>query len=359
MKKSLKGYNIYIYYTIHSNIMSQFLSTEDILNSIDLNKLNVDKKRRGRPPKSSQNNSQVVNKFKSDKNISIINDQDEIILHLGISSNDIKNNKNIDNEYSTNDSNNDTDTDTIEPVTYIGGSNSGPANIGTGNNISNSYIKKLKDENDELRHILKEYAPMYFTEIKIYPSSVKLFDKQDNEFVPKKTTISCWWCTHTFDNLPCYIPTKITDNKFSVFGCFCSFNCACSYNLNINDNKVWERYTLLKLLYYKINHDKIISIKDIEINPAGPKELLEKYGGSMNIVDYRKNCKIMGREYHKLIPPFIPLNLGFEEMTNNKVNKIMNINNLLSNSIIKNEVIVKRNKPLNNIASKEIDSFMD
>ena len=56
--------------------MSQFLNTEDILNSIDLNKLNMDKKRRGRPPKSSQNSSQVVNKFKNDKNISIINDQD-------------------------------------------------------------------------------------------------------------------------------------------------------------------------------------------------------------------------------------------------------------------------------------------
>jgi hypothetical protein len=348
--------------------MSQFLNTEDILNSIDLNKLNMDKKRRGRPPKSSQHSSQVVNKFKNDKNISIINDHDEIILHLGISSNDIKNNKSMDNDYSTNDSCNDTDTnDTLEPVIGSVGPGTGGIGIGpgtggigtAGSGGSSSYIKKLKDENDELRHILKEYAPMYFTEIKIYPSSVKLFDKQDNEFVPKKTTISCWWCTHTFDNLPCYIPTKITDNKFSVFGCFCSFNCACSYNLNINDNKVWERYTLLKLLYYKINHDKIISIKDIEINPAGPKELLEKYGGSMNIVDYRKNCKIMGREYHKLIPPFIPLNLGFEEMTNNKVNKIMNINNLLSNSIIKNEVVVKRNKPLNNIASKEIDSFMD
>jgi hypothetical protein len=335
--------------------MSQFLNTEDILNSIDINKLNMDKKRRGRPPKSTQHNSQLVNKFKGDKNISIINEQDEIILHLGISSSEIKNNKNLDCNYSNDESCNSTDTN----IDAYGDCSGTGAGAGTGDGYGSGYIKKLKEENDELRHILKEYAPMYFTEIKIYPSSVKLFDKQHNEFLPKKTTISCWWCTHTFDNLPCYIPTKITDNKFSVFGCFCSFNCACSYNLNINDNKVWERYTLLKLLYYKINHDKISSIKDIEINPAGPKELLEKYGGSMNIIDYRKNCKILGREYHKLIPPFIPLNLGFEEMTNNKVNKIMNINNLLSNSIIKNEVVVKRNKPLNNIASKEIDSFME
>jgi hypothetical protein len=345
--------------------MSQFLNTEDILNSIDLNKLNMDKKRRGRPPKSTQNSSQVINKFKNDKNISIINDQDEIILHLGISTTDIKNNKDANYDYSDTCDAEDTGGIFSDGYDYDvnGGDSSiiGDSYVGANkkNTFSNTLVKRLKEENDELRNILKEYAPMHFTEIKIYPSSIKLFDKQNNEFVPKKTTISCWWCTHTFDNLPCYIPTKITDTKFSVFGCFCSFNCACSYNLNINDNKIWERYTLLKLLYYKINHDKIMSIKDIEINPAGPKELLEKYGGSMNIVEYRKNCKIMGREYHKLIPPFIPLNLGFEEMTNNKVNKVMNINNLLSSSIIKNEVVVKRNKPLNNIASKEIDSFMD
>ena len=329
-------------------MMNHLLNSEDILNSIDLNKINMEKKKRGRPPKSIQATMQL-SKFKTDKNISMMNDQDEIILHLGITSNDIKNdNSNCDYNIMNND---DTDNSSEN-------NNGNNGNVNCTHNV-NYIIKKLKEENEELRHILKEYVPMYFTEIKVYPSNIKLFDKQDNEFIPKKTTISCWWCTHTFEHLPCYIPTKITNDRFNVFGCFCSFNCASSYNLNINDNKIWERYTLLKLLYYKINHDKILSIKDIEINPAGPKELLEKYGGAMNIVEYRKNCKIMGREYHKLIPPFIPLNVGFEEMTNNKVNKIMNINSILSNNIIKNDVIVRRNKPLNNIASKEIDSFMD
>ena len=132
-----------------------------------------------------------------------------------------------------------------------------------GNNNEPSFLTEkesdlrfnlLKEENEELRHILKEYVPMYFTEIKVYPSNIKLFDKQDNEFIPKKTTISCWWCTHTFEHLPCYIPTKITNDRFNVFGCFCSFNCASSYNLNINDNKIWERYTLLKLLIRKYSY---------------------------------------------------------------------------------------------------------
>ena len=65
----------------------------------------------------------------------------------------------------------------------------------------------------------------------------------------------------------------------------------------------------------------------------------------------------MGREYHKLLPPFIPLNFGFEETTNNKITKIVNFN--IFNNSLKNDVIIKRNKPLNNIASKEIDQYIE
>jgi hypothetical protein len=67
-----------------------------------------------------------------------------------------------------------------------------------------------------------------------------------------------------------------------------------------------------------ININSIKFFKDIEINIAGPKELLEKYGGPMSIDQYRKNSKILGREYHKLMPPFIPINISFEETTNYK-----------------------------------------
>ena len=151
---------------------------------------------------------------------------------------------------------------------------------------------------------------------------------------------------------------KYSDSNFYVSGCFCSFNCVGAYNLSLNDDKVWNRYSLLKLMYYMINKNKIISISDIEINIAGPKELLKKYGGPMTIDEYRKNSKILGREYHKLIPPFIPVNSGFEEITNSKINA--NIPNLstLMNSNKNSDNTIKRIKPLNNSASKQIDNFV-
>ena len=384
--------------------MEHQLCREDILNSIDLNKINHnEKKKRGRPKKSQQIVNMNLNKLKIDKNISAINEQDEIILHLPLTSNDINSLKNMEinlSEFDNDQNNINLNTikkqekkcnnilpnisnhienknllEQLEQIELIENINS-TNKINQINQVSQidqldqienksqqnnqnyamNIIKKLKDENEELRKYLMEITPMYFTEIKFYPTDLKLFDKQNNQLIPKNTTVSCWWCTFQFDTLPCFIPDKLVGETFYVFGCFCSFNCAGAYNLNLND-KIWERYALLKLLYYKINSDKIASIKDIEINPAGPRELLEKFGGIMKIADYRKNSKIMGREYHKLLPPFIPLNFGFEETTNNKITKIVNFN--IFNNSLKNDVIIKRNKPLNNIASKEIDQYIE
>ena len=175
----------------------------------------------------------------------------------------------------------------------------------------------------------------------------------------KKTNINCWWCTYNFDHLPSFIPDKYHNGKFYVFGCFCSFNCAGAYNLSLNDNRIWERYALMKQLYYMINKNTITSIADIDINIAGPKELLEKYGGPMTIDEYRINSKILGREYHKLMPPFLPINIGFEETTSSKTNsKTINIGNIL-NHTSKDNILIKRNKPLSNVASKEIDNFIE
>ena len=108
-----------------------------------------------------------------------------------------------------------------------------------------------------------------------------------------------------------------------------------------------------------INKDKIGSINDIEINISGPKELLEKYGGPMKIDEYRKNSKILGREYHKLIPPFVPINYAFEEITNSKTNKNINICNIINSNNKNESVVIKRNKPLNNLVSKHIDNYFN
>jgi hypothetical protein len=339
------------------------INSQEILNAIDLGKINLtDKKKRGRPKKSQQIINPTLSKVKINN---VLFEQDEIILHLPISSSDIQSSKNQDvinflgNDNGNSDSEENEDYETSDDTEII--KDAKKQNLWNENNNkqNNLIIQKLRDENDKLKKYLLEITPMYFTEVKAYPVDLRIFDLKGNEYIPKKTNIPCWWCTYNFDWLPVGMAEKYHNGIFYVSGCFCSFNCKAAYNLNINDNRVWERYTLMKQLYYIINKDNITSIADIEINPAGPKELLEKYGGQMTIEEYRKNSKVLGKEYHKLMPPFIPINIGFEEITSGKTNsKTMNIHNLL-NANSKDNIVVKRNKPLKNVASKEIDSFIE
>jgi hypothetical protein len=335
------------------------MNAQEILNSIDLNKINLqEKKKRGRPKKTSHQLS-TIPKIKTSSNIEE-EIEDEIILHLPLLKSDIatlklsKYNIEDDEEQLDNENTNSDDEKSVK-------SNSDNEYISNDIHLKQFGLayRKLKTDYDELKKFLTEITPMYFTEVKVYPIDLKLFDKQNNELIPKKTNIHCWWCTYQFDTFPTYLPEKYFKDEFYVCGCFCSFNCAGAYNLSLNDNKIWERYSLLKQLYYIINKDKISSMVDIEINIAGPKELLEKYGGTMKIDDYRKNSKILGREYHKLIPPFVPLTFAFEETTNSKISgKNVNINNIL-NLHRNDNIIIKRNKPLNNIASQHIDKYIE
>ncbi len=329
---------------------SEKFNSQDILNAIDMNKINqTEKKRRGRPKKT-----QMVSpnpKIKIPINEDDVHEEEEIILHLPISKDDIKSlglsNISIDESITKNSSDSEEE-DSSDKEVKINDPNYKQLAL---------IIKKYKEENDELKKFITEITPMYFTEVKIYPIDLKIFDMENNCLIPKKTNICCWWCTYNFDWLPTYLPEKYSDGKFYVSGCFCSFNCAAAYNLKLDDGKVWERYSLIKQLYYMINKDKITNITDIDINIAGPKELLEKFGGQMTITEYRKNSKILGREYHKLMPPFLPITMGFEETTNSKISKNVNINNIISTK--HDSVLVKRNKPVNNIASKNIDHYIE
>lgn len=329
---------------------SEKINSQDILNAIDMNKINqTEKKRRGRPKKTQMISPNPKIKIPLNDNDSY--EEDEIILHLPISRDDIKSlglsscveestEKNALSD-SEDESSSEKDAKSNDPSFKQLG----------------LIIKKLKEENDELKRFLTDITPMYFTDVKIYPVDLELFDMQNNLLVPKKTNICCWWCTYQFDWLPTFLPEKYSDGKFYVTGCFCSFNCKAAYNLNLNDSKVWERYSLIKQLYYMINKDKIKSISDIEINIAGPRELLEKFGGPMTINEFRKNSKILGREYHKLLPPFLPMSMGFKEYTNSKLSKSVNINNLITSK--NDNILIKRNKPVNNIASKNIDNYIE
>lgn len=124
---------------------------------------------------------------------------------------------------------------------------------------------------------------------------------QDDSKWIDKTNLACFWDCHCFDHQPWGVPTKFNylTGKFTLFGVFCSPNCAMSYLLTYetNTNTLWERVSLLNLLYYKIYET------DENIIPAPDKICLKLFGGPLDIHEFRaltiKNNKI----YNINFPP--------------------------------------------------------
>ena len=87
----------------------------------------------------------------------------------------------------------------------------------------------------------------------------------------------CMWDSYPFTNEPVGIPVKKKNNVLYMFGNFCSPENAAAYNFSMNDENVWERYSLLNEIY---GDGKPINI-------ANSKLLLKKYGGIYDIDEYR------------------------------------------------------------------------
>lgn len=150
---------------------------------------------------------------------------------------------------------------------------------------------------------------------------------------PKEKDTACWWCCHMFDTIPIGLPEKYDKGEFHLYGHFCSFNCAHAYNIQLNDFKVWQRYSLLNL-YKKKVYD--ISHNNVKIMPAAPKQLLKMFGGELTIEQFRESHAALTKEYRYMLPPYIPIN-GVVEEVNKTVTKLPQCNGNLK---------LKRNKPL-------------
>lgn len=132
---------------------------------------------------------------------------------------------------------------------------------------------------------------------------------------PKKSSINCFWCCHTFTCPPCVLPTKLKGDVFHVYGNFCSKECAAAYNFESQDNNnyhcPWERYSLLNHLY------SIISEKpDLLINLAPHRMTLEMFGGSLSIEEFRESFS-SNKKYNIVYPPMVSIIPALE--VNNKV----------------------------------------
>lgn len=275
------------------------------------------KKKKGRKPTAKLLNKDNIKNFNSDNCL---------IAHIPVSLNQI-------NKFNTKYK--------IQQ-TIIENKNDKPKNlnIDTKINLFNNNINKKKEQIQDVEKInlCKKIKEL---EKKIYD----LESKKNNNLIncnyssfnflnnplKKNNNLLCWWCCHSFENKPVYLPDYKLKDSIHVIGYFCSFNCAQAYNINLNDYKVWDRSAYLNEMYFKLN------TKYKKISAAPSKFCLKKFGGDMDIVDYRSKFLETESNYSLIIPPLIPIIPIVEEYDKN---------NMIIYDNTDNNLILKRKKPI-------------
>ena len=167
---------------------------------------------------------------------------------------------------------------------------------------------------------------------------------------PKKSSINCFWCCHTFTCPPCVLPTKLKGEVFHVYGNFCSKECAAAYNFESQDNHnyqcPWERYSLLNHLY-SIIEDK----PDLRVNLAPHRMTLEMFGGSLSIEEFRESFT-SSKKYNVVYPPMVSI-IPALEMTNKVDNSKRNESYYIPIDKerikkVNNDLRLRRRNPINN-----------
>ena len=298
--------------------------------NIEINKITLDgPKKRGRPRK----NLFIDKSVKDFEKKEITNEEKDIILHLPVfimgktkkncsEQNDANNDAN--NETNKNSNNYEEDNITNDDNMMLSESedelNSDDNNDNNNDNNDSKYkklyknqleenkkkeiiIKKLKEELDK-RALNNPFDSDVQKDLKTHVINMNLIDNNTNKVIElKKTDLNCWWDTYPINNYPYFLPEKYYNGKFYVFGCFSSPECAVAYNLYMNDYKVMERFALLQKLYGPIK----------KIAPS--KEILKKYGGIVEIDEYRQNFINCDKEYRLKLPPMVLLRHIIDEIT--------------------------------------------
>jgi len=231
-------------------------------------------------------------------------------------------------------------------------------------NIMHNFLFDMnKDEKKtpEIFHVKKdddeEMRPNKIIKKNLRNIMYEFINANNDKTWPDSTNTYCWWCCHPFNGPPCALPELYKKEKFYVSGCFCSFNCTASYNFSKNDDNMWERYSLLNLMYKKLYNNKFV-----KINMAPPREVLKIFGGYMSIEEFRDNSLRNEKVFTVIKPPLISIIPKIEENVSNTSNKSVKNNTPIVNENIlnktQNNLKLKRNKPITN-PNSTLQSFMD
>lgn len=192
--------------------------------------------------------------------------------------------------------------------------------------VDDIFIKQDNSNDNELK-VLKK---------KIEDLTIKL-NKYEKNLKPSviscesNSTKKCWWDRCNFSTPPVEMPDSYYNGKFNCIGKFCSWECMMAYNIDINDENIAKRTSLIYLMYKKTyNYLK-------QIKPAPSWKVLEDYGGVISIDEFRENLTFNQMDYNYIKPPLISRISYIEKIP---------IKNEVEDNIKSDDLILKRQKPL-------------
>lgn len=237
--------------------------------------LQKQKKKRGRKPKGGK----IIN-----KELTLVSDTDykpSIILHLKCSS------ESINNDFETITSGYDGNSmEKIEPsnlydinFTNLKDMNKLIFNAEQLSSTNEKHDYHHENDNDTCGHHKQLIHNLSIEDYK------KIIYSINNKFHTNKDGVKsdCFWCNCSFETPSIHIPKNHINDKYNVYGFFCSVECASGFlfNESINMSDKFERYTMLNVIYADI-------IGNNYITPApSPYYLLSRFCGSMTIDEYR------------------------------------------------------------------------
>jgi len=176
--------------------------------------------------------------------------------------------------------------------------------------------------------------------------------------IPKTTEIRCYWCAHSFDNEPCFLPVKEESGVYSIYGNFCTPQCALASLLNehLDSHVRWERMALLHRMY------RPKEAAGGRLYPAPPRESLIEFGGIYTYEEFRGHIEkgSIRVDIHK--PPLVSI-LGvldtkpidfYDSSLQNTLAQGFSIDRFKAWSEQGGALRLKRSKPL-----KDMDSTLD
>ncbi len=188
------------------------------------------------------------------------------------------------------------------------------------NSTDDNELKYLKKKVEELTNKLHKY------EKNLKPSVMMCENHFTNDSINK-----CWWDRCNYSTPTVEMPDSYYNGKFNCVGKFCSWECMMAYNIDINDENIAKRTSLIYLMYKKTYN----CIKQIKSAPSW--KVLVDYGGVITIDEFRENLTCNQMDYNYIKPPLVSRISYIEKIP---------IKNEVEDNIKSDDLILKRQKPL-------------